>query len=118
MEESVNDEQMLVVVVVKEAGGSVVGSKHRTLVLSSSPTSTLPRQNKHRFPAKMAFSPLLSVPTELLLAVTEAIDDGASLRSFALTCKLGRLLAEPVLYRAVLVTTRSQASCLPKALHQ
>jgi hypothetical protein len=115
MEESVNDEQMLVVVVVKEAGGSVIGSKHRTLVLSSWPT---PRQNKHRFPAKMAFSPLLSVPTELLLAVTEAIDDGASLRSFALTCKLGRLLAEPVLYRAVLVTTRSQASCLPKALHQ
>ncbi|KAJ7801508.1 hypothetical protein B0H14DRAFT_3782947 [Mycena olivaceomarginata] len=119
MEESVNDEQMLVVVVVKEAGGSVVGSKHQTLVRSSSPTSTtLPRQNKHRFPAKMAFSPLLSVPTELLLAVTEAIDDGASLRSFALTCKLARLLAEPVLYRAVLVTTRSQASCLAKALHQ
>ncbi|KAJ7314199.1 hypothetical protein DFH08DRAFT_1041825 [Mycena albidolilacea] len=50
----------------------------------------------------MVFSPLLSVPTELLLAVTEAIDDGASLRSFALTCKLARLLAEPVLYRAVL----------------
>ncbi|KAJ7234705.1 hypothetical protein C8J57DRAFT_1380034 [Mycena rebaudengoi] len=62
----------------------------------------------------MASSPLLSVPTELLLAVVETIDDAASLRSFALTCKLARLLAEPVLYRAVLVTTGSQASCLAK----
>ncbi|KAJ6553223.1 hypothetical protein B0H19DRAFT_1155981, partial [Mycena capillaripes] len=42
----------------------------------------------------------------------------ASLRSFALTCKLVRLLAEPVLYRAVLVTTGSQASRLTKALQQ
>ncbi|KAF7332876.1 hypothetical protein MVEN_02392800 [Mycena venus] len=66
----------------------------------------------------MASSPLLSVPTELLLAVVEAIDDAASLRSFALTCKRARLLAEPVLYRAVLVTTGSQASCLAKALQQ
>ncbi|KAJ6540485.1 hypothetical protein B0H19DRAFT_331676 [Mycena capillaripes] len=66
----------------------------------------------------MASSPLLSVPTELLLAVVEAIDDAASLRSFALTCKLGRLLAEPVLYRAVLVTTGSQALGLVKALQQ
>ncbi|KAF7335107.1 hypothetical protein MVEN_02261300 [Mycena venus] len=66
----------------------------------------------------MASSPLLSVATELLLAVVEAIDDAASLRSFALTCKLARLLAEPVLYRAVLVTTGSQASCLANALQQ
>ncbi|KAF8142654.1 hypothetical protein K438DRAFT_1946206 [Mycena galopus ATCC 62051] len=66
----------------------------------------------------MESSPLLSVPTELLLAVIEAIDDAASLRSFALTCKLARLLAEPVLYRAILVTTGSQASCLTKALQQ
>ncbi|KAJ6482407.1 hypothetical protein C8R45DRAFT_1001336, partial [Mycena sanguinolenta] len=63
-------------------------------------------------------SPLLSVPTELLLDVAEAIDDSASLRSFALTCKLARLVAEPVLYRAVLVTTGSQASCLAQALQQ
>ncbi|KAJ7816791.1 hypothetical protein B0H13DRAFT_2380190 [Mycena leptocephala] len=62
----------------------------------------LPRQNKRRYLAEMASSPLLSIPTELLLAVVEAIDDAASLRSFALTCKLTRLLAEPVLYRAVL----------------
>ncbi|KAJ6453367.1 hypothetical protein C8R45DRAFT_1192996 [Mycena sanguinolenta] len=62
---------------------------------------------------------LLSVPTELLLDVVEAIDDVASLRRFALTCKLARLVAEPVLYRAVLVTTGSQASCLAQALrHQ
>ncbi|KAJ7476250.1 hypothetical protein B0H11DRAFT_2235014 [Mycena galericulata] len=60
--------------------------------------------------------PLLSVPTELLLAVVEAIEDAASLRSFALTCKFARLLAEPVLYRAILVTTGSQASCLAEAL--
>jgi hypothetical protein len=66
----------------------------------------------------MASSPLLSIPTELLFSVVEAIDDAASLRSFALTCKLARLLAEPVLYRAVLVTTGSQASCLAKALLQ
>ncbi|KAJ7197784.1 hypothetical protein GGX14DRAFT_470903 [Mycena pura] len=66
----------------------------------------------------MASSPLLSVATELLLAVVEAIDDAASLRSFALTCKLARLLAEPVLYRAVLVTTGSQASRLADALQQ
>jgi hypothetical protein len=66
----------------------------------------------------MASSPLLSIPAELLLAVVEAIDDAASLRSFALTCKLTRLLAEPVLYRAVLVTTGSQASRLAKALQQ
>jgi hypothetical protein len=66
----------------------------------------------------MASSPLLSVPTEILLAVVETIDDAASLRSFALTCKLARLLAEPVLYRAVLVTTGSQASCLAKVLQQ
>ncbi|KAJ7366174.1 hypothetical protein DFH08DRAFT_948222 [Mycena albidolilacea] len=68
--------------------------------------------------AKMASSPLLSVPTELLLAVVEAIDYAASLRSFVLTCKLARLLAEPVLYRAVLVTTGSQVSSLAKALQQ
>ncbi|KAJ6496014.1 hypothetical protein C8R45DRAFT_152172 [Mycena sanguinolenta] len=61
---------------------------------------------------------LLSVPTELLLDVVEAIDDAASLRSFALTCKLARLVAEPVLYRTVLVTTGSQASCLAQALRQ
>ncbi|KAJ6540486.1 hypothetical protein B0H19DRAFT_1175740 [Mycena capillaripes] len=66
----------------------------------------------------MASSPLLSVPTELSLAVVETIDDTASLRSFAVTCKLARLLAEPVLYRAVLVRTGSQASCLVKALQQ
>ncbi|KAJ7488889.1 hypothetical protein FB451DRAFT_680034 [Mycena latifolia] len=66
----------------------------------------------------MALSLLLSVPTELLLAVVEAIDDAASLRSFALTCKLARLLAEPVLYRTVLVTTGLQASRLAKALQQ
>ncbi|KAJ7819651.1 hypothetical protein B0H14DRAFT_1353790 [Mycena olivaceomarginata] len=66
----------------------------------------------------MASSPLLSVPTELLLAVVEAIDDAASLRSLALTCKLARLLAEPVLYRAVLATTGSQVSSLAKALQQ
>ncbi|KAF7361580.1 RNI-like protein [Mycena sanguinolenta] len=66
----------------------------------------------------MASSPLLSVPTELLLAVVEAIDDVASLRGFALTCKLACVLAEPVLYRAVLVTTGSQASRLAKALQQ
>ncbi|KAJ7787595.1 hypothetical protein B0H14DRAFT_3892964 [Mycena olivaceomarginata] len=58
--------------------------------------------------AKMASSPLLSVPTELFLAVVEAIDDAASLRSFALT----------FLYRAVLVTTGSQALSLAKALKQ
>ncbi|KAJ6477676.1 hypothetical protein C8R45DRAFT_1007618, partial [Mycena sanguinolenta] len=63
-------------------------------------------------------SPLLSVPTELLLDVVEAIDDSESLRSFALTCKLARLVAEPVLYRAVLVTTGSQASRLAQALQQ
>jgi hypothetical protein len=63
-------------------------------------------------------SPLLSVATELLLAIVEAVDDAASLRNFALTCKLARLLAEPVLYRAVLVTTGSQASCLTKTLQQ
>ncbi|KAJ6568899.1 hypothetical protein B0H19DRAFT_1373322 [Mycena capillaripes] len=68
--------------------------------------------------AKMVSPPLLTVPTELLLAVVEAIDDAASLRSFALTCKLARLLTEPVLYRAVLVTTGSQASCLAKSLQQ
>ncbi|KAJ7821326.1 hypothetical protein B0H14DRAFT_2599320 [Mycena olivaceomarginata] len=66
----------------------------------------------------MASLTLLSVPTELLLAVVEAIDDVASLRSFSLTCKLARLLAESALYRAVLVTTGSQASCLAKALQQ
>ncbi|KAJ7476279.1 hypothetical protein B0H11DRAFT_2281675 [Mycena galericulata] len=66
----------------------------------------------------MVPSPLLSVPTELLLAVVEAIDDAASLRSFALTCKYARLLAEPVLYRAILVTTGSEALSLAKALQQ
>ncbi|KAJ7511200.1 hypothetical protein B0H11DRAFT_867879 [Mycena galericulata] len=66
----------------------------------------------------MASSPLLSIPTELLLAVVEAVDDAASLCSFALTCKLARLLAEPVLYRAILVTTGSQALCLAKALQK
>ncbi|KAF8166736.1 hypothetical protein K438DRAFT_2025007 [Mycena galopus ATCC 62051] len=66
--------------------------------------------------ARMASSTLLSVPTELLLAVFEAIDDAASLRSFALTCKLARRLAEPVLYRAILVTTGTEASCLAQAL--
>ncbi|KAJ6528564.1 hypothetical protein B0H19DRAFT_536771 [Mycena capillaripes] len=66
----------------------------------------------------MASSPLFSVATELLLAIVEAIDDAASLRSFALTCKLARLVAEPVLYRAILVTTGSQASCLARALQQ
>ncbi|KAF7375438.1 F-box domain-containing protein [Mycena sanguinolenta] len=63
-------------------------------------------------------SPLLSVPTELLLNIAEAVDDAESLRSFALTCKFARLVAEPVLYRAVLVTTSSQASCLAQALQQ
>ncbi|KAF7375444.1 hypothetical protein MSAN_00432300 [Mycena sanguinolenta] len=63
-------------------------------------------------------STLLSLPTELLLDVVEAVDDAASLRSFALTCKLARLVAEPVLYRAVLVNTGSQASCLAQALRQ
>ncbi|KAF8160458.1 hypothetical protein K438DRAFT_1985711 [Mycena galopus ATCC 62051] len=66
--------------------------------------------------ARMESFPLLSLPTELLLAVVEAIDDAASLRSFALTCKLARLLAEPVLYRAILVTTGSEASWLAQAL--
>ncbi|KAJ7754700.1 hypothetical protein DFH07DRAFT_1061212 [Mycena maculata] len=74
--------------------------------------------SNHRYLAKMASSPLLSVATELLLAVVEAIDDAASLRNFALTCKFARLLAEPILYRAVLVTTGSQAACLAKALQQ
>ncbi|KAF7375445.1 hypothetical protein MSAN_00432400 [Mycena sanguinolenta] len=63
-------------------------------------------------------SPLLSVPTELLLNVVEDIDDAASLRSFALTCRLARLVAEPVLYRTLLVNTGSQASYLAQALWQ
>ncbi|KAJ7476294.1 hypothetical protein B0H11DRAFT_2426756 [Mycena galericulata] len=63
-------------------------------------------------------SSLLSVPTEILLVVVEAINDSASLRSFALTCKFARLLAEPVLYRAVLVATGSQALCLAQALRK
>ncbi|KAJ7511206.1 hypothetical protein B0H11DRAFT_867955 [Mycena galericulata] len=63
-------------------------------------------------------SSLFSVPTEILLVVVEAINDSASLRSFALTCKFARLLAEPVLYRAVLVSTGSQALCLATALRQ
>ncbi|KAJ6553220.1 hypothetical protein B0H19DRAFT_1236275 [Mycena capillaripes] len=86
--------------------------------LSVVPQMATSRQDKHRYIVKMASSPLLSVATELLLVVVEAIDDAASLRSFALTCKLVRLLAEPVLYRAVLVTTGSQALCLAKALQQ
>ncbi|KAJ7202154.1 hypothetical protein GGX14DRAFT_654937 [Mycena pura] len=90
---------------------TVTGTKEAVAVLADQGTES-------SLTAKMASSPLLSVPTELLLAIVEAIDDAVSLRSFALTCKLARLLAEPVLYRAVVVTTGSQASSLAKALRQ
>ncbi|KAJ7642093.1 hypothetical protein FB45DRAFT_901786 [Roridomyces roridus] len=63
-------------------------------------------------------SSLLSLPPELLLHVVDAIQDAPSLRTLILTCKVARALAEPVLYRAVLVTTGSQAVRLAAVLQQ
>ncbi|KAJ7617272.1 hypothetical protein FB45DRAFT_933776 [Roridomyces roridus] len=62
---------------------------------------------------------LFSLPTELLLAVIDAMDsDSDSLRHFAVTCKLACLLTEPILYRTLLVTSGSEASRLAQALQQ
>ncbi|KAJ7610463.1 hypothetical protein FB45DRAFT_1121525 [Roridomyces roridus] len=61
---------------------------------------------------------LLSLPPELLLVIFEAIHDWhrPSVRHLVHTCRLARLLAEPILYRVLLVTTGSQAVSLAAAL--
>ncbi|KAJ7610512.1 hypothetical protein FB45DRAFT_895299 [Roridomyces roridus] len=61
-------------------------------------------------------STLLSLPTELLLAIIDAIQDQKSLLNLVLTCRLARLLAEPILYRSMVITAGSQAKCLADAL--
>ncbi|KAJ7610499.1 hypothetical protein FB45DRAFT_942590 [Roridomyces roridus] len=61
-------------------------------------------------------STLLSLPTELLLVIIDAPQDQKSLLNLVLTCRLARLLAEPILYRSIVITAGSQAKCLAGAL--
>jgi hypothetical protein len=59
---------------------------------------------------------LLSLVDELLLSILEHVDSKASLQNLACTCSRFRALAEPFIYRSLLILSGEHASQIAKCI--